>query len=85
MSSKLTCITHDNDSVIALLQELRLYEQMMLAQNTGQDVLLLHENYLFIWSIDEYILYHSHCLEELEQIALKFQQSALEIKTAIRH
>ncbi len=58
---------------------------MLSAQASGQDVILVHDDYAFIWSVDEYILYHSTNHEELNQVILDFHRSASEIETATRH
>lgn len=67
------------------MQSAGVYEQMLEHQISGQDVLLINGNDLFIWSIDEYMCYQSVNRGELEIIAFMFQSSAHEIQTATRH
>jgi hypothetical protein len=85
VSPTLTRTVQDNASIIALMQSQGVYEQMLEHQITGQDVLMVSDDYLFIWSVDEYMCYHSINRGELEIIAFMFQSSALEIQTATRH
>ena len=47
----------ENDRIVALMQEVGVYDQMQLAQQSGQDVVLVSGCHIFIWSIDEYIYY----------------------------
>ncbi len=54
-------------------------EQMLEHQISGQDVLFINGNDLFIWSVDEYMCYQSVNRGELEIIAFMFQSSAYEI------
>ncbi len=84
-TSTLTLLTNDNDGIIALMQSLGIYEQMLSAQASGQDVILVHDDYAFIWSVDEYILYQSTNPEELNRVIADFHRSASEIETAVRH
>lgn len=81
----LTLLTNDNDGIVALMRSLGIYDEMLSAQSSGQDVILVHDDYAFIWSVDEYILYHSTSPEELNQVILDFHRSATEIESAVRH
>jgi hypothetical protein len=85
MSPTMIRITQDDEQIISLMQSAGVYEQMLEHQITGQDVLLINGNDLFIWSIDEYMCYQSVNRGELEIIAFMFQSSGLEIQTATRH
>jgi hypothetical protein len=67
------------------MQEVGVYEQMQLAQQSGNDVVLVSGNHIFIWSVDEYIYYYTDNPVERDQVLLEFTQSANEIKTATRH
>jgi hypothetical protein len=58
---------------------------MQLAQQSGQDVVLVSGSHIFIWSIDEYIYYFSDNPIEREQVLLEFTVSANEIRTSTRH
>jgi hypothetical protein len=75
----------ENDRIIALMQEVGVYDQMQLAQQSGQDVVLVSGSHIFIWSIDEYIYYFSDNPIEREQVLLEFTVSANEIRTSTRH
>ena len=85
LSPTLIRITQDDGQIISFMQSAGAYEQMLEHQSSGQDVLLVSGNSLFIWSVDEYICYQSANRVELETVALMFQNSAHEIKTATRH
>ncbi len=85
MSPTMIRITQDDEQIINLMQSAGVYEQMLEHQITGQDVLLINGNDLFIWSVDEYMCYQSVNRGELEIIAFMFQSSAHEIQTATRH
>jgi hypothetical protein len=85
ISPTLIRITQDDEQIISLMQSAGVYEQMLEHQISGQDVLLVNGNNLFIWSIDEYMCYQSVNRGELEIIAFMFQSSGLEIETATRH
>jgi hypothetical protein len=85
LSPTLTRIVQDDEQIISLMQSAGVYEQMLEHQISGQDVLLINGNDLFIWSIDEYMCYQSVNRGELEIIAFMFQSSGLEIQTATRH
>jgi hypothetical protein len=85
LSPTLTRIVQDDEQIISLMQSAGVYEQMLEHQISGQDVLLINGNDLFIWSIDEYMCYQSVNRGELEIIAFMFQSSGLEIETATRH
>ncbi len=85
LSETLTLITGENEIIIALMCELGVYEQMQMGQCTGQDVVLVQDSHIFIWSIDDYFYYHSHDPIERERVLLRFKSCANEIKTATRH
>ena len=53
-----------------------VYEEILEHQITGQTVLMISDDYLFIWSDDEYMCYHSVNRGELEIIAFMFKSSA---------
>jgi hypothetical protein len=57
LSPTLTRIVQDDEQIISLMQSVGVYEQMLEHQISGQDVLLINGNDLFIWSIDEYMCY----------------------------
>ena len=78
-------IVQDDEQIISLMQLAGVYEQMREHQIDGQDVLLINDNHLFIWSADEYMCYQSVNRGELEIIAFMFQSSAHGIQTATRH
>jgi hypothetical protein len=67
------------------MQEVGVYEQMQLARQSGNDVVLVSGNHIFIWSVDEYIYYYTDNPVERDQVLLEFTQSANEINTATRH
>jgi|LakMenEpi03Aug12_release.lakeMendotaPanAssembly.Ray.scaffolds.fasta_scaffold97616_5 hypothetical protein len=85
ISDSLLIIMGENDRIIALMQEVGVYDQMQLAQQSGQDVVLVSGSHIFIWSIDEYIYYFSDNPIEREQVLLEFTVSANEIRTSTRH
>jgi hypothetical protein len=85
VSDSLLIIMGENDRIVALMQEVGVYDQMQLAQQSGQDVVLVLGCHIFIWSIDEYIYYYSESALEREQVLLEFKQSANEITTSTRH
>jgi hypothetical protein len=85
ISDSLLIIMGENDRIIALMKEVGVYEQMQLAQQSGQDVVLVSGSHIFIWSIDEYIYYYSDNPIEREQVLLEFKLSANEIGTSTRH
>lgn len=84
-NQNITLMTNDNDGIVALMQSLGVYDEMLSAQSSGQDVILVHDDYAFIWSVDEYILYHSTNPEELNRVIADFHRSATEIESAVRH
>ena len=85
VSDSLLIIMGENDRIVALMQEVGVYDQMQLAQQSGQDVVLVSGCHIFIWSIDEYIYYYTDNPAEREQVLLEFTQSANEIITTTRH
>jgi hypothetical protein len=85
ISDSLLIIMGENDRIVALMQEVGVYDQMQLAQQSGQDVVLVSGSHIFIWSIDEYIYYFSDNPIEREQVLLEFTVSANEIRTSTRH
>jgi hypothetical protein len=85
ISDSLLIIMGENDRIIALMQEVGVYDQMQLAQQSGQVVVLVSGSHIFIWSIDEYIYYFSDNPIEREQVLLEFTVSANEIRTSTRH
>ena len=85
ISDSLLIIMGENDRIIALMKEVGVYEQMQLAQQSGQDVVLVSGSHIFIWSVDEYIYYYSDNPIEREQVLLEFKLSANEIGTSTRH
>ena len=85
VSPTLTRIVQDDASIIELMRSQGVYEEILEHQITGQTVLMVSDDYLFIWSGDEYMCYHSVNRGELEIIAFMFQSSVLEIPTATRH
>jgi hypothetical protein len=85
ISDSLLIIMGEDDRIIALMQEIGVYDQMQLAQQSGQDVVLVSGCHIFIWSIDEYIYYYTDNPIEREQVLLEFKQSALEINSSTRH
>ena len=85
VSPTLIRIVQDNAEIISLMRSQGVYEEMLEHQIIGHDVLLISNDYLFIWSADEYMCYHSLNRGELEVIAFIFQSLALEIPTATRY
>ena len=85
VSDSLLIVMGENDRIVALMQEVGVYDQMQLAQQSGQDVVLVSGCHIFIWSIDEYIYYYSDNPIEREQVLLEFKLSANEIGTSTRH
>ncbi len=76
VSQTLTRIVQDDASIIALMRSQGVYEEILEHQITGQTVLMVSDDYLFIWSDDEYMCYHSVNRGELEVIAFMFKSSA---------
>ncbi len=76
VSPTLTRIVQDDASIIELMRSQGVYEEILEHQITGQTVLMVSDDYLFIWSDDEYMCYHSVNRGELEIIAFMFQSSA---------
>ncbi len=76
VSQTLTRIVQDDASIIELMKSQGVYEEILEHQITGQTVLMVNDDYLFIWSGDEYMCYHSVNRGELEIIAFMFQSSA---------
>ena len=76
VSPTLTRIVQDDASIIELMRSQGVYEEILEHQITGQTVLMVNDDYLFIWSGDEYMCYHSVNRGELEIIAFMFQSSA---------
>ena len=76
VSPTLTRIVQDDASIIELMRLQGVYEEILEHQITGQTVLMVSDDYLFIWSCDEYMCYHSVNRGELEIIAFMFQSSA---------
>jgi hypothetical protein len=85
VSDSLLIIMGEDDRIVALMKEVGVYEQMQLAQQSGQDVVLVSGSHIFIWSVDEYIYYYSDNPIEREQVLLEFKLSANEIGTSTRH
>ena len=85
ISDSLLIIMGEDDRIVALMQEVGIYDQMQLAQQSGQDVVLVSGSHIFIWSVDEYIYYYTDNPAEREQVLLEFTQSANEIITSTRH
>jgi hypothetical protein len=85
ITDSLLLVMGEDERIIALMQEVGVYEQMQLAQQSGNDVVLVSGNHIFIWSVDEYIYYYTDNPVERDQVLLEFTQSANEIKTATRH
>ena len=84
VSDSLLIVMGENDRIVALMQEVGVYDQMQLAQQSGQDVVLVSGCHIFIWSIDEFYYYSDNPIER-EQVLLEFTQSANEIITSTRH
>ena len=76
VSPTLTRIVQDDASIIELMRSQGVYEEILEHQITGQTVLMVSDDYLFIWSDDEYMCYHSVNRGELEVIAFMLQSSA---------
>ena len=76
VSPTLTRIVQDDASIIELMRSQGVYEEILEHQITGQTVLMVNDDYLFIWSDDEYMCYHSVNRGELEIIAFMFQSTA---------
>ena len=85
ITDSLLLVMGEDERIIALMKEVGVYEQMQLAQQSGQDVVLVSGSHIFIWSVDEYIYYYTDNPIEREQVLHEFSQSAHEIKTATRH
>ncbi|MFI3217295.1 MAG: hypothetical protein QX192_10910 [Methylococcales bacterium] len=85
LSETLTYITGENETIIALMRDLGVYEQMQIGQLTGKDVVLIKESHIFIWSVDDYFYYHSHDAIERERVLLRFKSCANEMNAATRH
>ncbi len=85
LSETLTFITGENETIIALMRDLGVYEQMQIGQLTGKDVVLIKEIHIFIWSVDDYFYYHSHDAIERERVLLRFKSCANEMNAATRH
>ena len=85
ITDSLLLVMGEDERIIALMQEVGVYEQMQLAQQSGQDVVLVSGSHIFIWSVDEYIYYYSDNPIEREQVLLEFKLSANEIGTSTRH
>jgi len=85
LSETLTFITGENETIIALMCDLGVYEQMQIGQLTGNDVVLVQDSHIFIWSVDDYFYYHSHDAIERERVLLRFKSCANEMNTATRH
>jgi hypothetical protein len=84
VSPTLIRIVQDNAEIISLMRSQGVYEEMLEHQIIDHDVLLINNDYLFIWSADEYMCYHSLNRGELEVIAFMFQSSVLEIPTSVK-
>ena len=76
VSPTLIRIVQDDEQIISLMRSQGVYEQILEHQIIGQTVLMVSDDYLFIWSDDEYMCYHSVNRGELEIIAFMFQSSA---------
>ena len=85
ITDSLLLVMGEDERIIALMKEVGVYEQMQLAQQSGQDVVLVSGSHIFIWSVDEYIYYYSDNPIEREQVLLEFKLSANEIGTSTRH
>lgn len=51
LSPTLIRITQDDEQIISLMQLAGVYDPMREHQKSGQDVLLMSGNHLFIWSV----------------------------------
>ncbi len=76
VSPTLIRIVQDDEQIISLMRSQGVYEQILEHQIIGQTVLMVSDDYLFIWSVDEYMCYHSVNRGELEIIAFMFKSSA---------
>ena len=76
VSPTLNRIVQDDEQIISLMKSQGVYEEILEHQITGQTVLMISDDYLFIWSVDEYMCYHSVNRGELEIIAFMFKSSA---------
>ena len=76
VSPTLNRIVQDDEQIISLMRSQGVYEEILEHQITGQTVLMISDDYLFIWSDDEYMCYHSVNRGELEIIAFMFKSSA---------
>ena len=76
VSPTLIRIVQDDEQIISLMRSQGVYEEILEHQITGQTVLMISDDYLFIWSDDEYMCYHSVNRGELEIIAFMFKSSA---------
>lgn len=85
LSETLTFMMNESSTIIALMCELGVYEQMQIGQRTGNDVVIVQDSHIFIWSVDDYFYYHSHDAMERERVLLRFKFCAHEMETAIRH
>jgi hypothetical protein len=85
ITDSLLLVMGEDARIIALMQEVGVYDQMQLAQQSGKDVVLVSGSHIFIWSVDEYIYYYTDNPVERDQVLLEFTQSANEINTATRH
>jgi len=85
ITDSLLLVMGEDERIIALMKEVGVYEQMQLAQQSGNDVVLVSGSHIFIWSVDEYIYYYTDNPVERDQVLLEFTQSANEINTATRH
>jgi len=85
ITDSLLLVMGEDERIIALMQEAGVYEKMQLAQQSGNDVVLVSGSHIFIWSVDEYIYYYTDNPVERDQVLLEFTQSANEINTATRH
>ena len=48
VSDSLLIIMGEDDRIVALMKEVGVYEQMQLAQQSGQDVVLVSGSHIFI-------------------------------------
>jgi hypothetical protein len=85
LSDTLTLMTGESGAIIAIMCSLGVYEQMQISQCTGNDVVIVQDSHIFIWSVDDYFYYHSHDAIERERVLLRFKSCADEIETATRH
>ena len=85
LSKTLTFISGECEKIISLMCDLGIYEQMQIAQCSGNDVILIQDAHIFIWSVDEDMYYHSHDVTERERVLLRFKSCANEIAHATRH